>query len=210
MKKTSLLLLLSTLFLAGFSTDLHAQSKKKKSSSKVDQYFDDSGKFSDNLWYGGNFNLGFSGNGSTNLFSFGLAPMVGYKITEEWSVGPRVAFDVNFYKGYGTDGRIYKTSPTSYSVGMFTRYKVFPSIFAHVEYEFENAKFPGFLNGLMYVENGEVVTFQETRDNFYVGAGYNSGYSIWGYEIIFLYNVLLPEDSVELPFFFRFGITYNF
>lgn len=211
MKRILLFSLLALVFTAAFTNNAMAQKKgKKKKSSKTDEYFDESG-FANKLWYGGNFNIGFAGQGETSQFTFGVTPMVGYKLVGDLvSVGPRAGFTYNYVKGRGTDGAIHTISPAAFTIGAFARVKPFQNFFAHIEYENENTKgyYVDALNRL-FVQNGEVVTVKESRDNFYGGIGYTSG-SLWGYEILLLYNFNAPENSLELPFDFRFGITYKF
>lgn len=211
MKKILLFSFLTLFFATGMSTHAHAQSrgKKKKKSSKTDQYFDEGG-FVNKLWYGGNFVLGFAGSGETSQFAIGLTPMVGYKLVDDWvSVGPRIGYIYNTVKGRGIDGAIHRVNLPSYSFGAFARVKPFPNFFGHVEYEYENTKQYGTINGLLFVENGDVVTTNVVRDNIYLGIGYNSG-GLLGYEILLLYNVNEPEDTIELPIDIRFGFTYKF
>ena len=211
MKKIMLFSLLALLFTAFCTNDAIAQKKgKKKKSSKTDEYFDDSG-FANKLWYGGNFNLGFSGQGEVSQFTFGLTPMVGYKLVNDiLSVGPRAGFTFNSVKGRGTDGAIHKISPTSFTYGLFARVKPFNNFFGHVEVE--RATLKGYYVdnfGRLVIENGKVATVKQARNNTYAGIGYTSG-SLWGYEIMVLYNFNVPEDSFESEFSFRFGITYKF
>lgn len=202
--------MLALFFTAAFTNEAYAQKKGKKKSSKTDEYFDDSG-FANKLWYGGNFNIGFAGQGETSQFTFGLTPMVGYKLIDDWfSVGPRAGFTYNYVKGRGTDGRIHSIKPLAFTMGAFARIKPFQNFFAHIEYENENTKgyYVDNFNRLV-IENGEVATVKQSRNNMYVGIGYTSG-SLWGYELLLLYNVNAPENTLELPFDFRFGITYKF
>ena len=189
-----------------------AEAQRSKRNSKNDEYFDESGGFAHRLWYGGGFLLGFSGNSEFSVFNFGLSPMVGYKVIENVSVGPRIAFQYSFIKGYATDGRIHNSQPFSYSVATFARFKFLQSLFAHIELEFESRESPLVTNGNLFVldsRTNEIATVREGRQNFYIGAGYTSG-GIWGYEILVLFNTTEPDDSINLPFDIRFGITYNF
>lgn len=157
--------------------------------------------FASRLWYGGGVNIGFSGGNFESIFQLGVSPMVGYKIFEEFSIGPRVALQ---YTHYRTElgGRVETANPVSWAAGVFTRYKLFRSIFAQAEFEFENAAVFSFgVDGL------EVL--RRERNNFYVGAGYNSG-GEWGYEILLLYNTTQANNDINSPFVFRFGFTRNF
>lgn len=204
MKKFLLLSFLSILFITAFSDGAHAQQRgKKKKSSKTDEYFDESG-FVNKLWYGGGIILGFSGSNNESLFTFGLSPMVGYKVLDDLiSIGPRVGFEYNHYR---VDlGQVYKNSSLSYSVGAFTRIKAFPNFFAHMEYEYQNTEFIDRFDSAL----GKLITSRVTYDNVYIGAGYNSG-GLLGYEIMLLYNVNQPENTVDSPFDIRAGFTYKF
>ena len=91
MKKALQLFLLVAVLMTAFTTSADAQykRKKKKKSSKTDEYFDDQGSFTDRLWYGADVSLGFTGFNGQTSFRAGIAPMVGFKVTENLSVGPR-------------------------------------------------------------------------------------------------------------------------
>lgn len=202
--------MLALVFTAASTNEAYAQKKGKKKSSKTDEYFNDSG-FTNKLWYGGNFTLGFAGNNNQSQFTFGLAPMVGYKFFNDIvSVGPRVGFEYNAIKLQG-NGTVYKANPLSYSVGAFARVKPFQNFFAHFEYEHQSAESTD-PDGDGYIEvnnKGEIITDRLPFDNVYIGAGYNSG-GLWAYEILLLYNATLPSNSFASPLVFRFGLTYKF
>ncbi|MCB0642583.1 MAG: hypothetical protein KDC44_13130 [Phaeodactylibacter sp.] len=218
MKKTYFLFLLLAVLLISLPTGLDAQTRNRKNqgSSKVDKYFDESQGIAHRLWYGGGFNLGFSGSNLINVFNIGISPMVGFKLIDPVSIGPRFSFQYTSVKGLASDNNIRKVQPLSYSAGLFTRYKFLPMIFAQVEYEYENSEYPLItgVNGVLVWDNTtqEVATVREARDNVYVGLGYTSGlgYGTLGYEIMLLYNILEPEDSLDLPFSIRFGLTFGF
>ena len=203
-------LILALMFAA--STDSYGQyySKKKKKKKKTkteknDEYFDESGGFGHKLWYGGGVNLGFSGNGLTSLFQIGVSPMVGYKIIEPFSVGPRASIQYNLYR-INDGGGVLRSSYATWSLGAFTRFKVFQNFFAHGEFEFENGISGFSLNG------NDLVPIRQNRENFYIGAGYNSSAGgLLGYEIYLLYNLnQVNLDISESPIEIRFGITYKF
>lgn len=197
------LLIMALLFCV--SNDLHAQRGKKKS-SKTDEYFDDRGGFAHKLWYGGGISLGFSGGNFESLFQFGLSPMVGYKITDKFSVGPRVSAIYTNYRYQISNTQVAKADPISWGAGAFARYRIIPIIFAHVEYGVENEALFTDIRGT------DIVVARRTRNNMFLGLGYTSANSSspWGFEISILYNALLPSNSVESPFDLRTGITYNF
>lgn len=161
--------------------------------------------FAQQLWYGGGFNLGFSGNGAVSLFQLGVSPMVGYKIFEPFSIGPRVALQYNLYSARTGNGGRDSAGPLSWAVGAFMRYKVVPMFFAHAEIELENQP-------VVYAGTNELQVSRRERNNVYVGGGYTSsqGFGSFGYELLLLFNLNRAENSVDLPYIFRIGLTYGF
>lgn len=183
----------------------------------ADQYFDESSDIRHRLWYGGGFNLGFSQQNAFSAFNIGISPMVGYKILDGWSVGPRVSFQYTHISGIGTDSRQHRVPLFSYTASVFTRAKLFSWLFAHFEYEYENSELITVSgSGLLIYDaaQAQVVTVRRVRDNAYVGLGYTQSGGLWGYEVSLLYNVLLadqpPQFRAESPFSIRFGLNYNF
>lgn len=191
--------------------DADAQSRRKKKKKKPAQT-EQTSKLTDKLWYGGGFALGFGSGGAFNLagneFQFGLSPMAGYKVFDWLSVGPRVEFAyLNGRYRFPNSSEVYKLNSISYAVGPFMRLKSPWNIFAHVEYSYMNIEYTDF----QILPDNKLRTFREGQDAFYLGAGYNSsGFGRWGYEFYIVYDVLAPDNSVNLPFDYRFGITYNF
>ncbi len=200
------------LLLTLFSVFLISASVQGQRDNDVDDYFDDRGGLAQKLWYGGGFTLGFSGNEFRRTFNIGVSPMIGYKIFDNFSIGPRGSILFNSLRGTTFDGDVVKANPLSWSVGVFSRYKLFPAIFMQVEYEFENAALT-VLDGIFSVRgpDGDMAIVRRSQDNFYIGAGYHSsGGGLLGYEIVLLYNLNGREDTTDLPIDFRFGINYNF
>ncbi len=191
------LLLLFTLVI-GISTAEAQRSKKKKKKDSTEEYFDESGGFAHRLWYGGGFNLNFGGVGGFNSMQIGISPMVGFKINDILSVGPRVSFDYLEVFTQGSNPRY-----AFWGVGPFARGKFTETIFAQVEYEIRGVS---NLNDASDNFGG----FQENRENFYIGAGYqSSGGGLIGYEIMALYN-FLDQNPTNIPLTFRFGLNWNF
>lgn len=205
MKRILQLSLLLFVLLLTFQVDGFSQGKKKK--SDTDKYFDESGNFASKLWYGGGFTLGFSGNNFESVFQFGLSPIVGYKITENFSVGPRASLVYIFYKAEtGTIDGVESANLFNYGIGAFARYKIARTIFAHVEYGFDNEVSTLGYNSI----SREWEVNRRLNNNAYIGGGYNDGNGVWGYEIYLLYNLIQDDTSLNLPFDIRFGVTYNF
>lgn len=193
----TIILVLFTLFLC--QSALEAQVRVERMEDKPKE----KSSFTSQLWYGGNIGLGFSSTSFQSLFQIGISPMVGYKITPQFSIGPRVSIFYSHYRYNFGGGDVQTANPITWTAGAFARYKIFRTIFAHAEYEFENS--PVFAQG----SNGDLQVLREQRTNTYLGAGYNSG-ERFGYEILVLYNLSLAENSIESPFDIRFGFTYNF
>lgn len=199
MKKVAQIITLLFFFIAMSQTTIQAQVRVRDQNEPATKA---SNSFASHLWYGGNVGLGFSSSSFESLFQITIAPMIGYKVFEQLSVGPRVSITYINYR-YKFGGNVSSANPVSFSLGLFTRYKLFRNFFAHGEYEFENTPFFSFTN------NGNIEVIRQQRTNTYVGAGYNSG-SAFAYEILLLYNLTLPENTVQSPFNIRFGFTYNF
>lgn len=201
-----IVLLLVFCFTAFVQQDAMAQRKKKKSAT--DEYFDESGGFKHRLWYGGSLILNFSGD----AFNIGITPMVGYKIFEQLSVGPRFKIDYYWQRFQNVGGGNIDFKSTTFGFGAFTRAKFLGNFFGHVEYEYENREIPDDSNGGIRADPNdpdEILTIRDDRTNFYLGAGYTSG-GQFAYEILLLYNLNHPDNSNLLPFDFRVGFTYNF
>lgn len=207
MKKILLFSLLALLFTAASTNAAYAQKKGKKKSSKTDEYFDDSG-FANKLWYGGNFTLGVASDQFQSQFAIGLTPMVGYKLIGDYvSTGPRAGFVYNNYRLKYSSSNVIKSNVVSYTLGWFVRVKplpnTLPNLFAHGEYEYENAGIPYLTSG------GDIQIERYNFNNNYVGLGYNSG-GLVAYEILALYNLSVPDNSAASPLTLRFGLTYKF
>lgn len=217
MKKNLLVItILTFILMLALSTDIDAQhrrkKKKKKKKKENTEYFDESGGFKHRLWYGLGGNLGFRQLQGGSVFNIGISPMVGFKIIESVSVGPRFTLNNQRWKvDYGTD--IVTQNITEYGAGLFARYKPFRQFFAHTEYEsittnqlFDNG------SGLPAKDPDDPTQFyteKSSRSKFLVGAGYTSGSDI-GYEILILYNLLREENDFTNPLEFRVGFTYKF
>ena len=159
--------------------------------------------FKERLWYGGGFNLGFSGGTGISVLQVGISPMVGYKLTPRFSIGPRVSTLVSFYWVQSFNGERQNTQPVNWGAGLFSRYKITSEIFAHVEYEYAN-------QALVEQTFDGLSTRRITNDNIYIGAGYSSGMGPGKFEILGLYNINQNFESFDSPFSIRFGFTQNF
>jgi len=182
------------ILLLSFSFEAEAQRRgnDRNNNNKTEDFFDESGVGSFRFWYGAGGGLNFGSSGNSNLFIVSLSPMVGYKLTPDFSIGPRAELSfVHSRAGFGNT--IIRDNFFNYGIGAFARHKVLNQFFAHVEYQIESQR------------------FSDTRisqNNFFVGGGYTSGGQI-GYEISVLWNVL-DNDTINIPIDFRAAFTYNF
>ncbi len=217
MKKNLFLIsILTFILLIAASTDVDAQHrrhKKKKKKKKEDtEYFDESGGFKHRLWYGLSGALNFNNQGNVRVFNLGISPMVGFKIIEPVSVGPRFIWNNLFLKAQNSNGDIISDVISEYGAGLFARYKPFRQIFAHVEYEYITSEDILQSNGSLLLDPNDPTKFlteKKSKDNLYLGIGYTSG-SIVSYEAMLLYNALQEKNTLDLPFSLRISFTYKF
>jgi hypothetical protein len=86
-------------------------------------------------YYGGEVGFAFS----SNYFSIGVDPLVGYKVTPKLSLGAKIGYT------YISDDR-YEPLPalnsSNYGGSIFSRYRIIPQLYAHAEFaywSYENA-----------------------------------------------------------------------
>ena len=167
--------------------------------------------FSERLWYGGSLGLGFSssnigGGLQGNIFFLGISPMVGYKLNDWLSIGPRAELQwyTGRYREFGS-GPVYKYNVLNIGGGIFTRAKVYKQLFFHAEYGTIQYSYADRVD---YQDN-RIITNKEWVEQMLVGAGLSFG-GPFASELSLLFDLLAPDDSVELPIVFRYGFTYNF
>lgn len=193
LKRFLTLIILCFIVITTVTQNTYAQTRSSKKNTEL----------SSRLWYGGGLGLGFQSFSQQSSFLFALFPMAGYKITDAISIGPRIGLSYQYLKTRGFDNRIYKFHPLELSGALFSRAKLFRPFFAHVEFEVANEKRP------VYDNAGIPSIGTSIENNFYLGAGYNSG-GKFASEIYVLYNVMEDENTLDVPFVIRGGITYNF
>ncbi|MEM1118937.1 MAG: hypothetical protein AAGJ18_00725 [Bacteroidota bacterium] len=203
LKSFSKIIVCSLLLICCLSIQLDAQRRdnNRNRNENTEDYFDESGVGSFRFWYGGGIGLNF-GSGfnvfvgqNTSQFNFSISPMVGYKLTPEFSVGPRVELIYTHLRVGGGTNNVRKFNFLDYGVGAFARYKLFQQFFLHTEYQVESIQQP---DGPRFSQN-----------NFFLGGGYTSGGQI-GYEISILWDLIEDENTINLPIDYRIAFTYNF
>lgn len=198
-KSLYMLLIINIISCFSSITPLSAQSSKKKKKETI--------PFIDKIWLGGginlNFNSGYYNGLQSNVFTFGLSPMAGYKLNSFLSVGPRISFDWTIAKFSDFSG-VYKYNSIDYGIGLFARAKFLQNFFVHTEFSELNETYTdGSTNG------NKLVTSREWRDLFLVGLGYHSNAPI-AYELYVNYDFLEVDNSIRIPIVYRAGITWHF
>lgn len=147
-------------------------------------------KFTDKMFFGGGFSLQF---GSSQTY-VECAPMVGYKLTEKFSVGLNLKYI--YLKIH--DGS-FKYSTNIYAGGPFARFFIFEGLFAHAEYEILNRDVPN-LYGPGY--------HRENINSVFVGGGYRQMIgNNSAFDILILYNINESNNSPYVNPIFRFGFA---
>lgn len=134
--------------------------------------------FRDRLFLGGNIGLSF---GDINYVE--LSPLVGYVINNRASAGIGVTYQyLEFVRT--------RVSSSVYGGRIFSRYTVFPNVFAHAEYEQLNLQF-------FRPKDGKVV--REWVPGLLLGGGYFQPFGRrGGVTLMLLYNLL--HDPVRSPY----------
>jgi hypothetical protein len=184
MKKLAFLLLLA-LFPAILSAQEEDDTKPKKAGTKSDE---EKQKILDRLVYGGNVGLNFG-----NITSIGVAPWVGYRVTDRFI--PGIGLSYNYYRMKFPGSPTFETS--IYGGSIWARYFIFENIFAHAEYEVLNGEWePYYRPGRRY-----------NLSSMLVGGGYQQRFGRLSSYILVLYNVTYSYDSpYPSPLVLRVGI----
>ncbi len=83
--------------------------------------------FWDRVYTGGGIGLQFGSQTFVNI-----SPLIGYRLTEKFSMGVSATYLYYRYKDYNP---AYSYSSNTYGGSVFSRYLIFENLFAHVEYE---------------------------------------------------------------------------
>jgi hypothetical protein len=137
-------------------------------------------EYTPNPWFvGGMIGGSFSNSGG----SFEIAPLVGYKVTEDFHVGSRLTY---IYSSYDYGGYIGKQSLNHYGGSLFARHKFLNMLFAHVEYEILSVEYVADQSG----------NSRKTINSLFVGGGLFQQVGGRGFATVaILYNLLETEYS---------------
>ena len=156
MKKVVIVLALISSFYTVQAQDEEKASEEKKGGFKKE-----------NMFVGGNVNLGFS-NSSTVL---GISPYIGYSLNKYLDVAISTNFSYTSVRDYNEYGD--KIRQTIYGPGAFVRIYPFRFVFAQAQYEFN-------LINYRYIPTNNSIIYLPSRENlnassFLVGGGYAGG-----------------------------------
>ena len=192
MKKT--ISIISILFLCQFNT--FSQYTKEDKIANDNSLSDLA--FKDRIFTGGNVGFGIY----NNLLYLDLAPIVGYKITNNLGAGVGLRYSLLRHTQF-------KTNQTNYGGSLFARYKLIPQVFLHAELE---ALRSYNYNSTTYLERAMAYMG-------FVGAGYSFGEGV-SFNVLVLYDLIdhpnSPYQNTYLlgrtgpPVILRGGISVNF
>lgn len=128
------------------------------------------------IYWGGSINVRF---GRTS--GIGLYPLVGYKITPQWSVGARVGYELWWRS------RFSETFTThAFSGSLFSRYRIIPQIYAHAEGG------AGNYDRILFSDESDRVTYPF----LFLGGGFSQPVSRRAWLLFeILYEVIQDRDS---------------
>lgn len=152
-----------------------------------------SGSFENRIFTGGDFGLQFGS--STYIL---VAPLVGYRITEQFSAGITGKY---IYYSIKDDYAGFDYSTNIYGGGVFTRYNVMEEIFLHAEFEALSMEVPISV----YEMNRRIVS------GLFLGAGYRQfigDYSSLNLMILFdvIEDKYSPYTNPQVHIGFDFGL----
>jgi hypothetical protein len=172
--------------------------KEKKPEETVVEKDEDENDPDLKYYTGANLSLQF-GNSSFVDFS----PLVGYRITETFSVGVGGTYQYLSYRVYSSSGNASRFSTNTYGARIFSRLVIYKNVFVHGEYENLNVDVYNSLTGQL---NREWVPGLLFGGGFMQQAGERVAYNL-----TILYNF---KDSVKSPYgsplVFRAGFLYFF
>ena len=159
------------------------------------------------IWYGAGALLQFQSSNFGSQFRIGVNPIIGYKLNNILSVGPRASIVYNAYRFPTVGGGNLTSRNWEWSVGAFARAKIYRGFFAQAEYSLlsDVALFAG-------ATPGQINELRATRAVPFLGAGLSQGGGpgAVGFEILVMFRLIQPDRLNDSPYEFRTGINYNF
>jgi hypothetical protein len=149
--------------------------------------------FKDRLYFGGDITLSVSGSATV----IGAAPMIGYRITEDWSAGVGIS-------AYYFNVRAFNYSTSFYGGNIFSRYLILENVFLQSEFHLVNTD-------VGFSTPNEVIWTRKNIPLWYVGGGYRQPLGGRGYaSITVLYDLIGDPNSPYPNPTIRAGVNFGF
>jgi len=173
----------------------------EQDSSVENQSDNEPSSFSDRLFYGGNVSF----NILNNLLVMDIAPIVGYRVSDNLGVG--VGAKYSLIRNMTT-----RTNWSFYGGSVFSRYKFTPALFFHSEFEALNS---------YEMNNFGFTTQRAPAFAFFNGFGYQSG-GVINIGLMLLYDFidhpnspyrgqyLITTNNGRVPLIMRIGVSAGF
>jgi hypothetical protein len=194
-KKIYKALFISSLFLFYFA-DSFAQDTivNSNSNSYKNSYENNKPRFWDRAYFGGGLVLQF---GDQTVIQ--VSPIMGYMLTEKLHVGLGVTY---LYYKYIDHYYNYQYESNTYGASVFSKYFIFPEVFAYGEY------------GIMNMDVYNYLSYEYSRANvasFLIGGGYRQmiGRNA-GIELLLLYDLIDDPYSPYTNPVIRMGFVAGF
>jgi len=130
---------------------------------------------------GGDFGLGFT----TNTSYIGIAPQLGYRLSNRTEAGARI-----IYNYFGAKDRAAKFRSHNYGAGIYASYDVYRGVLAHAETELLSYR-PIYMTA-----NGLIQQDRRLIHSIFAGGGYRQYFSAKSYStILVLFNLNETLDS---------------
>ncbi|MDH5475127.1 MAG: hypothetical protein OEX22_05490 [Cyclobacteriaceae bacterium] len=161
-----------------------------------DVEIDERSSFRDRLFTGGGVGAGFG------TFTWvQLAPVVGYRITNEFSAGIGVQYRYSSYKQFTP-----KITTNDYGANLFARYNIRTPFFAQVEYEYLDYEF---------IDAADFSKIRKGNTAFLVGGGMSQPMGGKAFfNLTALYNLLYSPGGAfnpySSPWVLRAGVSLGF
>jgi len=146
------------------------------------------------LFIGGSGDLGFQSHPYYgNYFNVGVSPIVGYRLTKNFAIGPGI-----LYQYYNIGGRSFH----DYGGKAFAQYLIYKGILAHAEHEIRNTQ---------YETNIAMATNRYTFRTTLVGGGYRQmANNRFGFDFYVLFPIVTSIDNAATSSpVIRGGFIYN-
>lgn len=152
--------------------------------------------FKDRVFVGGNLGLSFG-----DITNIQIAPIVGYRVTNQFSVGLGPQYQYTRIRiRNGSD-----LSSNNYGFNLFARYNIFEPFFLQAEYEYLNFE----------LFNIDLSTFRDNFSSVLIGGGISQPIGSRAFfNLTVLYNVIYdnndPFQPYDSPVVVRAGINLGF